>query len=168
MEEWKDIDNVYEVSSDGNVRTKNRVSKQPYGNSFRIHHLKSKILTQQESYDGYLRVKLYDKYESVSHLVANAFIPNQNNYTVVHHKDHNPHNNKVENLEWIDEKTHNNIHSNEKMKKVYQYAINGELIKIWDSSNECGRNGYSQSKIVLCCNGKRKMHKGYLWSYKPL
>lgn len=39
-------------------------------------------------------------------LVAEAFIPNPNNYTVVHHKDENKLNNSVDNLEWINPKIH--------------------------------------------------------------
>lgn len=53
-------------------------------------------------------------------------------------------------------------------KQVYQYTLQGELVKIWKSSMECGRNGFTQSSISQCCNGKLKQHKGYIWSHKPL
>ncbi len=53
-------------------------------------------------------------------------------------------------------------------KLLYQYTLDGELVKIWNSTNECGRNGFNQGHIVECCNGKRKTHKGYKWSYEPL
>jgi hypothetical protein len=36
----------------------------------------------------------------VHKLVAKAFIPNPNSYTEVNHKDENPLNNNVDNLEW--------------------------------------------------------------------
>ena len=53
-------------------------------------------------------------------------------------------------------------------KKVYQSTVDGELVKIWDSVNECGRNGYNFKSVSNCCLGKRKTHKGFKWSYQPL
>lgn len=53
-------------------------------------------------------------------------------------------------------------------KKVYQYTLDGELVKIWDSTMECGRNGYTQSAVAACCRGIKKQYKGYIWSYSPL
>ena len=37
----------------------------------------------------------------VHRLVAEAFCENPNNYTIVHHKDSNKHNNCADNLEWV-------------------------------------------------------------------
>lgn len=53
---------------------------------------------------GYENIKL-SKNNSTTHklihrLVAEAFIPNQNDLPEVNHKDKNPKNNNVENLEW--------------------------------------------------------------------
>lgn len=50
-------------------------------------------------------------------------------------------------------------------KQVYQYTLDGELVKIWNSVNECGRNGYSQGCISQCCNGVKKQYKDFIWSY---
>ena len=50
-------------------------------------------------------------------------------------------------------------------KKVYQYTLDGELIKIWNSTMDCKRAGFSQGIISECCNGKRKYHKNYIWKY---
>ena len=44
----------------------------------------------------------------VHRVVADAFIPNPNNYPCINHKDENPANNKVENLEWCTYKYNNN------------------------------------------------------------
>lgn len=53
-------------------------------------------------------------------------------------------------------------------KLVYQYTLDGELVKIWPSTMECGRNGFLQSSVSLCCSGKYKTHKGHKWSFQPL
>lgn len=166
MEVWKDIDDSYEASSYGRIKSKDRVIVRPYKDGFRIQHRKGKIKKLRPSMDGYLRVKLYGKYKSVSHLVATAFIPNPNGYTTVHHKDHNNQNNHIDNLEWISEEEHTRIHTSEREKKVYQYYLNGRLVKIWDSTNQCSEGGFSQAHISDCCLGKRMTHKGYLWSYE--
>ena len=55
--------------------------------------------------------------------------------------------------------------SNESAKQVYQYLLDGTLVKIWPSTSECGKNGYCQSHVGACCRGERKTHKGYRWSY---
>lgn len=41
------------------------------------------------------------KKEMIHRLVAKAFIPNPNNFPIVHHKDENKLNNDVSNLEWV-------------------------------------------------------------------
>lgn len=72
-----------------------------------------------------------------------------------------------------------NINSSKLSKQVYQYSLNGELIKIWPSTKECERNGFTKQCIIVCCKGgyfdkrnnkfiKIEQHKGYKWSYKPL
>ena len=53
-------------------------------------------------------------------------------------------------------------------KQVYQYSKDGTLVAIYPSVAECGRNGYHQGVVTQCCNGKRKSHKGFKWSYTPL
>ena len=55
-------------------------------------------------------------------------------------------------------------------KKVYQYTLDGVLVKIWNSTKECGRNGFCQTRVAACCRGEYgcKTYKGYIWSYEPL
>ena len=57
---------------------------------------------------GYLRVNLFRdgkmRHEYVHRLIALTFIPNPEGYNVVNHKDANPQNNSVSNLEWCSQK----------------------------------------------------------------
>ena len=106
------------------------------GNVFSI---KRGIYLKPVSNRGYPCVALYKdgkRYDKKVHrLVAEAFIPNPNNLPQVNHKDENPNNCKVENLEWCDAKYNNSYGtrlervSSSRGKKVCQYSLDGKLIK---------------------------------------
>ena len=51
-------------------------------------------------------------------------------------------------------------------KKVLQFTLDGEFVREWPSTAECGRQGYNCAHVAACCRGKRKSHKGFLWKYK--
>lgn len=94
-------------------------------------------------------------------LVAKAFLPNPNNYPVINHKDENTHNNRVDNLEWCTQKYNINYGTRtqkakeKQARKVYQFDLNGNLIKEWLSGNDAIRF-YNNYHINSCLNGKRK------------
>ena len=50
-------------------------------------------------------------------------------------------------------------------KKVLQLSLSGELIREWESTNECGRNGFNQSAVAKCCRGEKPQYKGFKWCY---
>lgn len=50
-------------------------------------------------------------------------------------------------------------------KQVMQLTLEGELVKIWDSTRECYRNGFDNGNISKCCNGKQKTAYGFIWKY---
>lgn len=92
MEEWRDIkgyEGLYQVSNEGRIK------------SFYLG--KEKIRKLFNDKDGYLIVSLWKRGVSenprVHRLVAEAFVPNPNNYPVVNHKDENKQNNMV----WVNE-----------------------------------------------------------------
>ena len=51
-------------------------------------------------------------------------------------------------------------------KPVLQLSLDGEFIREWPSTAECGRNGFNKYMVAACCRGERKSHKGYIWRYK--
>jgi hypothetical protein len=103
QEIWKDVKNYegcYQVSNLGRVRSLTRKVKTFNG----VRTSKGQILKPLKTNTGYYRVDLKqnqkNKYISIHRLVAETFIPNPNNYPIINHKDNNPQNNCIDNLEW--------------------------------------------------------------------
>lgn len=165
-EEWRPVpgyEGLYEVSSHGRVK------------SHHIHgHREEKILSPG-NVGGYLNVVLCrdknKKYVGVHRLVAMAFIDNPNNYRLINHKDENPSNNHVENLEWCTNEYNLNYgfaikrRSISKSKPIMQISMSGEFLKMWTSGEEAKRCGYSKGDICMCCRGKMPSYRGFIWRY---
>ena len=154
---------------------------------------KPDLMNQFENKDGYLVVQLSKNKEKktylIHRLVAFTFLENPENLPEVNHKDENKKNNFVflnedgsinkekSNLEW---KTHrgncNHGTRNErsakartngkKSKRVLQLSLSGDLIKEWESTRECARNGFDFSTVAKCCRGELPQYKGFRWEYK--
>lgn len=92
-----------EASNLGRVRTKSRVVT---GKDGKKYHVKGHILKQHfNPYRGgylYLSFQVNGKtiHRYVHQIIAITFIPNPHGYLEVNHKDNNPKNNAVSNLEW--------------------------------------------------------------------
>ena len=106
MEIWKDIkgyESLYQINNYGCVVGKERMTT---GN--RKRKLKRKVLKQHENELGYKLVDLCKdgkkKSFRVHRLLAEAFIENPYNKPCINHKDGNPKNNSLDNLEWCTQK----------------------------------------------------------------
>lgn len=101
---WKDIEGFegrYQVSNFGRVRGLARFEKHSRGGDRKVRGRMRKLSLDRKGY-FHTSLAICSKYKNirVHREVATAFIPNPDNLPEVNHKDFNPKNNKVENLEW--------------------------------------------------------------------
>lgn len=176
MEIWKDIqgyEGIYQVSNEGRVKSLGRnFIKTNRGKEY-ICHKKELIRNPHKTRSGYLVYELWKNNEmqpfTIHYLVAQHFIPNPNNYGVVHHINHNKCDNRVENLVWMSDEEHRKMHDSERCKVVLQLTTEGELVREWKSATEAGRVlGIDGTVICRCCNPKHKSYKtykGYIWKH---
>lgn len=171
-EVWKDIkdyEGYYQVSNLGRVRSMDRWVANKGGSK---KFLKGKMMKPYMGGFGYFLVGLCKekklKQFLIHRLVAEAFIPNPRNYDVVNHKDEDKTNNHVDNLEWCTYGYNNNYGSRDYDRKVYQYTLNGEYIRTWDSPMEVEEElGCKHQYISWCCTGVYESAYNYIWRFTP-
>lgn len=185
-EVWKDIqgyEGSYQVSSLGRVRSlgieKSFINQ--YGSITR-YTTKEKILKTSIMKNGYEIIGLGRKSDRKMHLihrlVAEAFIPNPDNLPQVNHKDENPLNNCVTNLEYVTSEANCNygkhnknikdsLTNNDKIsQRIVQKSLDGIVLNIYPSVREASRiTGYNNGNISRCARGIYKSAGGYKWEY---
>lgn len=167
MELWRDIrgyEGLYQVSNYGRVRSLDHYVKNRMG----YRKIEGKVLAHNILKSGHHYINLSKNSvvepKPIHVLVAIAFIPNPNGYEIVHHIDHNPSNNKVENLMWMSKEGHNALHNSKKVDQIDK--VTGEVLHQWDSLADVERElGYKNQNISACCMGKIKSYKGCIWKY---
>lgn len=175
---WRDIpgyEGRYQISNFGNVLSLN----------YRRLGF-TKQLTPKRNNSGRLWVELVkDGKRSqylIHRLVGEVFIPNPMGYPQINHKDENPQNNFVENLEWCTP-SYNMKYYFERHKdairgtsperngclknlKIVQMTKDGEIIRVWDNSRQLKiEKGWNDWTITECCRGNRKTAYGFIWQY---
>lgn len=188
---WKDIPNFsnYQVSNMGNVKSKDWIIKSKIKNNSKIIR-KGKILKPIKYKTNYCAVDL-SKNKKIKRilihiLVAETFLdkkdfkcmPDEDKNLInldkleVNHKDENPLNNNVSNLEWCTSKYNCNYGNRNKIiakklgKKVYQKNKKGEIINVYKSISDASKNvNRSATCIYDCCIGKQKTCAGFYWSF---
>ena len=138
MEVFKDVkgyEGYYEISNLGRDRS----------TSYKGVKIHKTFITKKGYLNVIFCVKRKIEHKLIHRLVAEAFIPNINNYSTVNHKDENKVNNCVENLEWLSVED-NNRYSNKKMLTKEQVLQIPSFIK----------EGYTQLEIANHFNVSRR------------
>lgn len=141
--------------------------------------------------NGYIQICLtkdgMHHYRYLHRLIGEAFLEKGENDYEIDHCNGQRADNRLCNIRWTDKTgnmrnplTRENI-SNQRtgkplgdeakrklFKKVYQYTLDGELVKVWDCVRDVETEGFCRHNVAAVCRGVVKTHKGYRWSYKPL
>lgn len=165
----KGYEELYLISSEGRVLSlpKSISTKNPHGEI--VRHTKAKFLKPHLRGRGeqlYPAVTLTKDGESKAYslhrLVAEAFIPNPNEYTEINHKDENPLNYSIDNLEWC---SHQYNIEYSKNKAVAQY-FDDEIIAEYKSIKYASElTGISRTAINNALLGYSQTAGGYRWKY---
>lgn len=150
----------YEVSNTGNIR----------------NVASHKILIPWTNNKGYLVVGLRKNGKTyrvtVHRLVAQAFIPNPNNYPQVNHIDENKSNNNVINLEWctnLENRRHGTVRrriGEHFRKPVEQLNFDNNVIRRFSSITEASSALHlDASTIGDCCRGIYSQSGGFKWRF---
>ena len=167
--EWKEVPNyegLYDLRSDGLLyshprqRTKGGYS---YGN----------VVGDKEKYFQFRLYKDGIGTPIYAHcLVYKVFVGDIPENYDVHHINGNPKDNRVENLELLDCKTHYEKHREERNKKcsrpVVQLTLDGVFVAKYKSTREAERQtGIGHTEISKCCRNIEHYNTagGFVWQF---
>ena len=143
---------IYDISNLGRVKSLSRVIERNDGNT-RV--TEDRIILPFTTKAGYSQIVLckdgVKKKHYIHRLVALAFIPNDNpiEKIVVNHKDENPINNNVGNLEWCTQRYNMRYGKMQaKLIKINVIDSKGDIVEVVEGIRECERK-YSISKYLI-------------------
>ena len=182
VETWKEIEGyegAYEVSTFGRVRSLDREYYKCYSDGkMQLTKHRGRILKLRLNDKGYYVVTIVYNHTVktllINRLVAKAFLPNPDNLPEVNHKDENPKNNHVDNLEWCDRlyniRYGTGIERNllPRRKRIEQLTKDGRHVAYHLGVREiCLATGMDRRAIQRClCNKpKHKTAYGYRWRF---
>lgn len=181
-EEWRDVvgfEGRYIVSSFGRIASLSA----SYTQGENVCRRKPQLIKGRTGTSPYPSVVLSNGERGrrqilVHRIVASAFIPNPDNLPYINHKDENPRNNSIDNLEWCTQSYNCNYGGhNERMAKtisetayqktkVVQLSLDGEYITTFDSIKEAADNlGIQRASISICCRKPNRTGRGFKWMY---
>lgn len=128
----------------------------------RVYSFKSnKFLKSRANRYGYFYVTLYGngkkKTAMIHKLVAEAYIPNPNNYDTIDHIDGNKEHNYIGNLQWM---TNADNNSKGHRKKILCVELNLEFPSIKAAAEHFG---CTSTNICNCLRGRTKTACGFHW-----
>ena len=173
----KGYEGFYEISNLGNVRSVARYANHSKDGYKRIIYGILLAPVKNKARGNYLHITLVGpeskrKTFRIHRLVAQAFLLNPNEYKEVNHKDFDPTNNNVDNLEWCDS-AYNLGYSKHRRpdmrgkygRRITAYnkagAVVGEYGSVRDAARELCCHGQN---ICAVLSGKNKYCKGYTFS----
>lgn len=184
IEVWKPIkgyEGIYEISNFGRIKSLDRFVEHKRSG---LIHIKEKILKPHISSKGYYCQWLHKdgikKSIFIHRLVAEAFISNPYNFPYVNHKDENPKNNYVGNLEWCTHKYNMNYgsinikKSNTWKKRIadsrfVQYTKDGRFVREWFNVDLASKKTMIPKEAILkCLNYERKFASGFIFKYEKI
>jgi len=176
-ERWLPVvgyEGYYEVSDFGRVRRLDRYTTDcGKGGASRTRFIRGGLVSPNLNENGYRHLQLYrDGHKTrvkLHRIIAQAWIPNPDNLPQVNHKDENPNNNHISNLEWCTAKYNSNYGTRkQRLSKILQNSLvrgkpvalidnKGNIIRTFISASEASRElNIDSSYVAKICRGQNK------------